>query len=116
MGEREQTEQRCSSPPELKRSLCYGNCICGEICKVGRASRLPNRTADGPRPQHAGRPRRSGKVRRLRPDNLLRTGTVRGPTQAGPRTVPVRSAWAGQGALEKGDVFRPDNLLRTGTV
>jgi len=39
-----------------------------------------------------------------------------GTPQCGARTVPVRSAWAGRGALEKGDVFRPDNPLRTGTV
>jgi len=36
--------------------------------------------------------------------------------QRGARTVPVRSARAGRGALEKGDVFGPDNPLRTGTV
>src|SRR5438034_4250230 len=40
----------------------------------------------------------------------------RGMPQRGARTVPVRSAWAGRGALEKGDVFGPDNPLRTGTV
>ena len=39
-----------------------------------------------------------------------------GTPQRGARTVPVRSAWAGRGALEKGDVFGPDNPLRTGTV
>src|SRR5207247_541603 len=39
-----------------------------------------------------------------------------GTRQRGARTVPVRSTWAGRGALEKGDVFRPDNPLRTGTV
>jgi hypothetical protein len=36
--------------------------------------------------------------------------------QCGTRTVPVRSACAGRGALGKGEVFRPDNPLRTGTV
>src|SRR6266516_6774576 len=39
-----------------------------------------------------------------------------GTPQRGARTVPVRSAWAGRGALDKGDVFGPDNPLRTGTV
>ena len=39
-----------------------------------------------------------------------------GTPQRGARTVPVRSAWAGRGALEKGDVFGPDKALRTGTV
>src|SRR5207253_4898050 len=39
-----------------------------------------------------------------------------GTLQRGARTVPVRSTWAGRGALEKGDVFGPDNPLRTGTV
>ncbi len=39
-----------------------------------------------------------------------------GPPRRGARTVPVRSAWAGRGALEKGDVFGQDNPLRTGTV
>src|SRR5436190_15664823 len=39
-----------------------------------------------------------------------------GTPQDGARTVPVRSAWAGQGALDKGDVFWQDNPLRTGTV
>src|SRR2546427_7255171 len=39
-----------------------------------------------------------------------------GTPQRGPRTGTVRSAWAGRGALEKGDVFGPDNPLRTGTV
>src|SRR5438034_5679736 len=33
-----------------------------------------------------------------------------------PRTVPVRSAWADRGALQKPGAFRPDNPLRTGTV
>ena len=39
-----------------------------------------------------------------------------GTPQRGARTVPVRSAWAGRGALEKSDVFGLDNPLRTGTV
>jgi len=40
----------------------------------------------------------------------------RGGPAGGARTVPVRSAWAGRGLVEKGDVLGPDNPLRTGTV
>src|SRR5881394_1429063 len=39
-----------------------------------------------------------------------------GTPEGGARTVPVRSAWAGRGDLEKGDVFGRDDPLRTGTV
>src|SRR5882672_10436377 len=39
-----------------------------------------------------------------------------GTPQRGARTVPVRSARASRGALQKSDVFGQDNPLRTGTV
>jgi len=42
--------------------------------------------------------------------------SVNHPPQSGPRTVPVRSTWAGRGVQEKPDAFGPDNPLRTGTV
>src|SRR5205823_2156286 len=54
------------------------------------ASRKCPRTADGPRPQHVGPPRRTAKnVRAFVPGHALRTGTVRDPAGAVPRKVPA---------------------------
>src|SRR5437762_3516495 len=57
------------------------------------------RTADGPRPQRVARPRWSGTSRRIRPGDLLRTGTVRGPLERG--RSPSAAGWPAGADCEK---------------